>query len=216
MSKSGVRIDTDTQEGRVNASDVAKKEIVLTDPESVYLLRFMESSAVLSCAQRYVNLCENFDEQVKVRATSKVSCYPLPADLQKIEEGINILCVGYEQLPENSGIRQDVRNSILSLSSIYERKTADAYFSACCVILNAHEIADKPDILKQLVDCRDNLQKLHSEWPFKSRTVNLSSFKQLVEVFGQQLGTGDQLMPEVLASSAIPFPAELAVHARVA
>lgn len=219
MSEDGSCSDSNVSKKGSHLSDLFANGVSLSENDSFYLLnRVAENFAVLQCSKKYLALCTDFDKQVPARLSLKSSYQRLPADLQKIEDGIDVLCVAYAQALKNADFitQNNIRTSILSLSSIYENKTAEAYFSATSVVLDAYEVADKPEVLKQLVDCRNSLQKLHSEWPIESGVANLSLFNKKVELYGKQIGINGQLEPEKVLSSSTVLPQNFISHVRCA
>ena len=70
------------------------------------------------------------------------------------------------------------------------------------MLFDADEVADKPEVLKQLQITRDELQKVHFNWPDCSENDSLTSFFEKVEMYGRQLGIEGKVQPEKKAERA--------------
>ena len=187
MSDDGSCSDTANTRGGVSSvPEMPLREIKVSGRDSFSMLnQGIENWAILQSARDYLSLCADFDKQVFRRAGIKEIYRHLPADLREVEEGINILCATYIQAMKASDAvtRVNIQEGLLSLSSFYENKTAEAYFSSCTLVFDASDVVNQPDVLKQLVECRDNLKELHIGWPIKDVQNNKSLFDREVDFY---------------------------------
>ena len=160
--------------------------------------RVIQNDAVLACAQNYLQLCENLPETADSHLIKIANVGNLPDELLKVERGIEILCAAYTTAlrNRNTEVCNDVEQELRSLSGFYQKQVAQAYFSASNILLDADEVANKPDILKQLKHSRNALQEVHYAWPENAQDKELTSFFEKVEAYGCQLGIDGRVYPE--------------------
>lgn len=164
----------------------------------------VQNDNMLICAKNYLQLCSNLSGEVSSRLNKKRPVLSLPSDVANVERGVGVLCAAYVVAKNNHNIEvsKDVENELKGLSGFYQEKVAQAYFSACNVLFDADEVADKPEVLKQLQITRDELQKVHFNWPDCSENDSLTSFFEKVEMYGRQLGIEGKVQPEKKAERA--------------
>ncbi|MBE6450269.1 MAG: hypothetical protein E7013_06285 [Alphaproteobacteria bacterium] len=188
----------------LTANTTSKGTVFVSDAISVVsyfgdsVTQVLQNDNVLACAKDYLQLCSNLPQEVLSRLTKKRVAYSLPSDVANVERGVGVLCVAYAVAKNNHDVEvsNDVENELKGLSTFYQEKVAQAYFSACNVLFDADDVADKPEVLKQLQMTRDELQKVHFEWPDCSGKEDLTSFFEKVEMYGRQLGIEGRVQPE--------------------
>ena len=217
MSDDGSCSDTaGTSRGISCVPEISLKDKIRGRDSFFMLNQEMENWAILQSARGYLALCSDFDKQVFERAKLNDIYHHLPADLREVEEGVNVLCSAYMQALKDldTVTRVNIQEGLLSLSSFYENKTAEAYFSACTLVFDASDMADQPDVLKELVDCRDNLKELHLSWPIKEIRNNRSLFDREVDFYCNHISFNDRALPEKIQSFTTAMPFDFNVHTR--
>ena len=187
----------------------------------VPFVRVVQNDTILVCAKNYLDLCENLPQQVVSHSSQIRNVGNLPDDLLSVERGVEVLCAAYAtaSFNKNSEVCRDIEKELLSLSGFYQKQVASAYFSACNILLDADEVADKPKVLKQLKESRDALQAVHYAWPMVDENDCLISFFEKVDFYGCQLGIDGRVHPEKKAekvSVLSHFSPKIAINERCA
>ena len=183
--------------------------------------RVVQNDSVLSCAQNYLGLCENLPKRAVSHSFQIRNVGNLPDDLLAVERGVEVLCAAYEtaSFNQNSEICRDIEKELFSLSAFYQKQVANAYFSACNILLDADDAADKPEILKQLKESRNALQAVHCAWPEVEEIYCPASFFEKVDAYGRQMGIDGRVYPEKKAekmSVLSHFSPKIAINERCA
>ena len=178
-------------------STVSNLGAVASDFRSVFV-DSIRNDAVLACAKNYLDLSENLHKKEKTYSPELLNAANLPEDLQQVERGVEILCATYVTAANNQTkeVCQDVERELNSLSSFYQHKVTQAYVSACNILLDADDMLERPEVLKQLKQSRDALQKMHYNWPVVDDDISLTHFFEKVDYYGRQLGIDGQVSPE--------------------
>lgn len=150
------------------------------DQSKAAWVKVAENNNVLKCAQNYLKLSESFAQKA---AEYVVPSMPLPADLAGVEHGVSVMCTAYAaaKSKQNAAVCADIEKQIKSLSGFYQKKVAQAYFSASNILLDAHD--SSAEILKMLVTNRDSLKELHLTWPTDEDESNLPNFLEKVAMY---------------------------------
>ena len=167
----------------------------------------VQNNDILACAKDYLQLCSNLPQEVSLRLGKKASVSSLPSDVVSVERGVGVLCAAYAVATNNHDkeVCNDVENELKALSTFYQGKVAQAYFSACNILLDADDVSDRPDILKLLKQSRNSLQQVHCAWPMAEEENTLTSFFEKVDFYGRQLGIDGRVYPEKKAEKVSPF-----------
>lgn len=150
------------------------------DQSKAAWVKVAENNNVLKCAQNYLQLSESFAQKA---AEYVAPSMPLPADLAGVEHGVSVMCTAYAaaKSKQNAAVCDDIEKQIKSLSGFYQKKVAQAYFSASNILLDAHD--SSAEILKMLVTNRDSLKELHLTWPTDEDDSNLPNFLEKVAMY---------------------------------
>ena len=183
--------------------------------------RVFQNNNVLKCAQNYLELCSDLDKKASEYSVGFSKNTDLPTDLRSVENGVSVLCAAYAQASgnKNSEVCKDVADELTSLSSFYQEKVAEAYFSASNILLDAHDVADKADVLDSLRQSRRSLQQVHAAWPTTKDDKSLTSFFEKVDYYGRQLGIDGRVYPKKKSEKMHVFSQispQIAINARCA
>ena len=156
------------------------------------LSKVNQNNCVLERAQRYLDLCVDLDKCVlqQEQSVGKVS---LPADLMAVEQGISVLCdvyacgIGAKQ----KDVRSDIKEELKKMSGFYFEKVADAYFSACNILLDAKDV-DK-DELKQIAKSCNSLKDVYLHWPMDESKSDVLAFFEKVNTYSHDFDIGNSV-----------------------
>ena len=138
-------------------------------------------------AQEYLNLCGNLDKGVlqKDQLAKDIS---LPADLMAVEKGVAVLCDAYDcALKENKGnVCADIKEELKKMSGFYQEKVADAYFSACNILLDADGM-DKNElkVLSRSCHSLQNVYDTYLDCSFGKSENDLPNFFEKVDTYSR-------------------------------
>ena len=151
------------------------------DQSKAAWVKVAENNNVLKCAQNYLQLSESFAQKAAEHVAPSM---PLPADLAGVEHGVSVMCTTYAaaKSKQNAAVCADIEKQIKSLSGFYQKKVAQAYFSASNILLDAHDSS-----AEMLVTNRDSLKELHLTWPTDEDESNLPSFLEKVAMYERDL-----------------------------
>lgn len=176
----------------------------------------MRNAHVLKAAQSYLLLRQDLAGEAEKKS---LDCsYSISSELGQVEKGVSILCAAYMQGVEtsNAEVCADIEGEVASLSGFYQKQVAEAYFSACNIVFDATDAAERPDLMKQLVSWRDSLQKLHFAWPTDTDESNMPRFNEKVDTYGRQLGIEGRVFPEWKKSFNSILPSAVMIKERCA